>query len=493
MIRSWKLLMASRMKMFDTLISGGHLLTMTGEGVGFIENGAVAVDGRQIVAAAPESAFGHPAARRVIDAAGCLVMPGLIDAHVHSAATLGRGLAQEVETWMASAYGPLMRHARDADAHLWTMLALMEGVANGTTTFGDYEFPMDRVIQSHVTMGNRAVLCEGVTEVDWSQRENWIGQGWKPGEPAILDPAVGEAGLQRELELFDRWHGFDDGRIEIVFGPVAADFVSTELLLRAQAEARKRGTRIHLHVAQDEREQKATLRRSGLRAIPYLDSIGLLAPDLIAVHLSTATADEVRLVANRGAGMVCCANSIGIIDGVVPPAAAFKSAGGMVALGSDQSAGNNSHNIFSEMRGTAMFSKIAAGSPLPLPAWQVLRMATIEGAHVLGIADRVGSLEAGKEADVIVIDLTRPPMAPVLLHPARNIVPNLVYAETGANVRLTMVAGSVLYQDGEFTNIDQSSIMAEIAAAAGRFQEDVAKDPVVMKLPIVELTASGRI
>jgi 5-methylthioadenosine/S-adenosylhomocysteine deaminase len=467
---------------------------MAGDGVGFVEDGAIAIDGRTIVAVGSRAEIeqGDPA-RRVIDATGCLVMPGLIDAHIHSAATLARGLAQEVSPWMANAYGPLMRHARDEDAPLWTMLALMEGVANGTTTFGDYEFPMDRVVQSHVRMGNRAVICEGITEVDWSKREVWIAQGWAPGEPAILDPACGEQALARELELYDRFHGHDEGRIRVVFGPVAADFVSTDLLLRAQAEARARGTSIHLHVAQDEREQKATLNRSGLRAIPYLDSIGLLAPDLMAVHLSTATPEEVRLVASRGARMICCSNSIGIIDGVVPPATAFKAAGGKVALGSDQSAGNNSHNIFSEMRATAMFAKISAESPLPLPAWQVLRMATIEGAEVLGIADRVGSLEEGKEADLIMVDLSKPPMAPVLLRPARNLVPNLVYAESGSNVRLSMVAGSVIYADGEFTNIDRKEVMNEIRAAAERFQGDVAIDPAVRSLPIVELTSAGKI
>ncbi len=217
----------------------------------------------------------------------------------------------------------------------------------------------------------------------------------------------------------------------MIFGPHAADFLSKEMLLRVQAEARKRGCRLHLHVAQDPRENNATQQRFGLRAIPYLESIGLLAPDLIAVHLSTATEAEVETVVKAGAGMVCCANSIGIIDGVMPPAALFKRLGGRVALGSDQAPGNNSHNIFSEMRATAMYPKIRAEHPLAIPSWQVLRSATIEGAEVLGVADRVGSLEVGKEADLIFLDLTRPPLAPVLLRPARNLVANLVYAETG--------------------------------------------------------------
>lgn len=480
--------------MYDVLITGGHLLTMVGDGVGFVENGAVAIEGRRIVGVGPRAELeANDRARRTIDATDRLVMPGLIDAHLHTGATLARGLAQEVETWMGSAYGPLIRHATEQDAHLWTTLALMEGIAAGTTTFGDYEAPMKRLIPLYLEAGVRAVVCEGVTEIDWNQRERWIEQGWRPGEPAILDPAIGEQSLAEELALFDRWNGEDDDRIRVLIGPIAADMVSEDLLVRCLNEARARNTGIHLHVAQDPRENNATLRRAGLRAIPYLDSIGLLAPETIAVHLSTATPDEVRLVAAKTGRMTCCSNSIGIIDGVVPPARAFAEAGGAVALGSDQAAGNNSHNIFAEMRATAMYAKIIAENPLPLPAWRVLRMATIEGAKVLGIDDRVGSLEEGKDADLILLDLTKPPLAPVVLRPARNLVANLVYGETGANVRMTMVAGQVIYENGKFAHLDPAGIMGDVNAAVSRFESSASDDPAIGELPIVELTRTGMI
>ncbi|HZV96673.1 MAG TPA: amidohydrolase family protein, partial [Candidatus Nitrosocosmicus sp.] len=207
--------------------------------------------------------------------------------------------------------------------------------------------------------------------------------------------------------------------------------------------------------------------------------------------LSTATEAEVETVARSGAGMVCCANSIGIIDGVMPPAAAFKRSGGRVALGSDQAPGNNSHNIFSEMRATAMYAKIRAESPLAIPSWQVLRSATIEGAEVLGVADRVGSLEVGKEADLILLDLTRPPLAPVLLRPARNLVANLVYAETGRNIVLSMVAGKVIYRDGRFANVDADEVWRDVQAAADRLQQATAADERTRELPIVDLTRRG--
>ena len=479
--------------MYDTLITGGHLLTMQGDGVGFIEDGAIGITGGKIVAVGPRSEVEtSDGARETIDATNRLVMPGLVDAHTHSSAVLGRGWAQEVQTWMASAYGPMMRHADDADAPLGTMLALIEGVMNGTTTFGDYEAPMGEVVKSHIQMGNRAVVCEGVSELNWANREQWIKDGWKPGDPTPLDRATGERTLNNELRLFDEWDGFDDGRIKVIFGPHAADFLSTEMLLKVQDEAQKRNTLMHLHVAQDPRENNATMQRYGKRAIPDLESIGLLGPDLIAVHLSTATDEEVEMVAKSGARMVCCSNSIGIIDGVVPPARLFKELGGYCGLGSDQAPGNNSHNMFSEMRATAMYAKVKAESPLPMPAWQTLRMATVDGATALGIGDKVGSLEPGKEADLIMLDLTRPPMAPVLLRPARNLVANLVYAETGRNVVLSMVAGKVIYKDGQFTNVDVDEVHSRLMEASERLQSAVEADPLTDDLPIVQLTRAGK-
>ena len=121
----------------------------------------------------------------------------------------------------------------------------------------------------------------------------------------------------------------------------------------------------------------------------------------------------------------------------------------------------------------------------------MLRSATIEGAEVLGVADRVGSLEVGKEADLILLDLTHPPLAPVLLRPARNLVANLVYAETGRNVALSMVAGKVIYRDGRFANVDADQVRREVQAAADRLQQATAADERTRDLPIVDLTRRG--
>src|SRR4051812_42084432 len=163
--------------------------------------------------------------------------------------------------------------------------------------------------------------------------------------------------------------------------------------------------------------------RYGQRSIPWLDRLGYLDSALQAVHLTDATDAEAALVAARGASMVVCSGSIGLIDGIVPPAVAFQAAGGNVALGSDPAAGNNCHNLFNEMKLTALLIKVRARDPEVMPAWRVLRMATIEGARAIGLGDQVGSLEVGKRADLVLVDLRRPTMLPVHTQPIRNLVP----------------------------------------------------------------------
>ena len=159
--------------------------------------------------------------------------------------------------------------------------------------------------------------------------------------------------------------------------------------------------------------------------------------------------------------MVLCSGSIGIIDGIVPPAAAFQAAGGMVALGSDQAPGNNCHNIFSEMKLTALFNKIRAADPEVMPAWRVLRMATIEGAAALGWADEIGSLREGKRADVLLVDVRRPTLTPVHAQPMRNLVPNLVYAAHGDEVDYVLVDGHVVVEHGRLVTADEAAILEE--------------------------------
>jgi 5-methylthioadenosine/S-adenosylhomocysteine deaminase len=191
--------------------------------------------------------------------------------------------------------------------------------------------------------------------------------------------------------------------------------------------------------------------------------------------------------------MALCSGSIGIIDGIVPPAKVFREAGGLVALGSDQASGNNCNNVFNEMKLTALFNKIKYRDPTVMPAWEVLRMATIEGARAIGLGEDVGSLEVGKQADLILVDLKTLNLSPVLETPIRNIVPNLVYAASGHEVRMVMVAGRVLVRDGEVLTADEEAVRAGAQMLAEAVAQRVAADPVHRGMALMEATEVGRL
>jgi 5-methylthioadenosine/S-adenosylhomocysteine deaminase len=278
-----------------------------------------------------------------------------------------------------------------------------------------------------------------------------------------------------------------------MLGVHAPDMMPLEMLLESKRIAQQEGWMLHVHTAQGDRETEQIFKRYGKRPMAFLDEIGYLDEQLLAVHLTDADDGEAELVARRGASMALCSGSIGIIDGIVPPAHAFKQAGGCVALGSDQAPGNNCTNIFNEMKLTALFNKIRYGDPTVMPAWEVLRMATIEGAQAVGLEDRIGSLEEGKEADIILVDLTAPNLSPVLLDPIRNIVPNLVYAASGHEVKTVMVAGKMVVRGHQVLTADEPAIRAEAQVQADALARRVAADPAHRELALLQAMVAGRL
>ena len=168
--------------------------------------------------------------------------------------------------------------------------------------------------------------------------------------------------------------------------------------------------------------------------------------------------------------------SIGIIDGIVCPSLVFQEAGGNVALGSDQAPGNNCHNIIHEMKNVCMFNKLKYQNPEIMPAWKALRMATIEGAKAVGVDDIVVSLEPGKQADFIAIDLNYPSMLPVYTYPMRNIVPNLVYSARGQEVALSVVNGRVIMKDQKILTIDENESLEKIKKYPAEIGKRAAKE-----------------
>lgn len=473
----------------DILVTHSHLFTLRGAGVGYIPDGAVAIQGSHIAAVGSTAEVtARFQAAETIDATNCAVLPGLIDVHMHTPWAVVRGVAQDVAHWMQKALAPYSRHRTEAATLAGVRLNVLEALKAGTTTMVDYTHPVPGWAEVFEHVGVRARLTPTINALPPGEMA-----GWKVGDLYPLDDAVGQAAIDAAVAFAHDWHGAAEGRITVMLGPQGPDMLSRDQLIQVRRIAQREGLMIHMHVAQGDREIDQMLKRYGQRTPAFLDTLGYLDDHLLAVHLTEATDDEATMIARRGARMALCSGSIGVIDGIVPPARVFRAAGGLVGLGSDQAAGNNCNNIFNEMKLTALFNKIKFRDPTVMPAWEVLRMATIEGAQAIGLGDEIGSLETGKQADLILVDLTALNLTPVLEAPVRNIVPNLVYAGTGHEVKTVIVAGRVLMRDGVTLTADEAAVRAEAQAQAQAIAERVSADPVHKGMALLEAMKKGQL
>jgi 5-methylthioadenosine/S-adenosylhomocysteine deaminase len=473
----------------DTLVVHAHLFTMQGEAVGYIPNGAVAVkQGRIVAVDSTDELLTRFHAIETIDASDCAVLPGLIDAHMHTPLAIVRGVAQDVRHWMQLALAPYSRHITVEAARAGSRLNVLEALKAGTTMQVDYTRPFPGWAEFFRDVGVRTRLTPTINALPRGGMA-----GWTVGDLYPFDEEAGQAAIDGAVAFAREWHGAAEGRITVMLGPQAPDMMPREQLMQIKRVAQREGWMIHMHVAQGDREIDQMIKRYGQRTPAYLAELGYLDEQLLAVHLTEATDQEAQQVAESGARMALCSGSIGIIDGIVPPARAFREVGGLVALGSDQACGNNCSNILNEMKLTALFAKISARDPTVFPAWEVLRMATIEGARAIGLGDEIGSLEVGKQADLILVNLTALNLTPVLTEPIRNIVPNLVYAASGHEVKTVMVAGKVIMRDRVVLTADEAAIRAEAQVQAEAVARRVAADPVHKEMALLEAMRTDRL
>lgn len=475
--------------MADFLFINAHLLTMQGSGVGYLKDGALAVEKGRITAVGLMADLQETiSAKETIDAKGMCIMPGLIDGHMHTPYAAVRGVAQDIWNWMQAGLAPYSKHLDPEAALAGTRLAVIEGIKAGTTTFGDYTFPIDGWADVFASAGVRGMLTARINAFPKSGMA-----GWKIGDVYPLDDAVGRETIEAAITFADNWHRSHDGRINVMIGPQGPDMIGLDQLIECKKLAADRGLMVHLHTAQGDREIDQMLKRFGERTPAYLDEIGYLDEQLLAVHLTEATDEETELIAKSGAKMALCSGSIGIIDGIVPPAHVFRQAGGVVTLGSDQAAGNNCHNVWNEMKLTALFNKIKYRDPTVMPAWEVLRMGTIEGAQAIGLGDEIGSLEVGKKADLICIDITEANLVPTLDGPIRTLVPNLIFAATGREVVHNMVDGKFVMRNREVLTADERAIRENAQLEGERVAAKVAADPVHTGMKLLEAMEAGNL
>lgn len=422
------------------LIKDGYVITMESPS---IEGGYVLIEDDRIAYVGRE----EQKADQVISAKGCAVMPGLVNAHTHAAMTLFRGYADDMplQQWLEEHIWPVEAHLTDNDVYTGTMLACLEMIRTGTTGFADMYFHMDQAARAVEESGIRASLSYGMIE--------------------LFDEAKAKTELQEGGRFVRQWNNAADGRITTMYGPHAPNTCSREFLSKVKEQAVEDNARIHIHMLETEAELNQMKEQYGMCSVNMLDEIGFLGPDVLAAHCIWLSAGDMDIMAEKNVNAVHCPVSNMKLASGIAPVPELLSRGVNVALGTDGCASNNSLDMFGEMKTAALLHKVNAMDPTTMPAGEVLKMGTSNGAKALGIP--AGILKQGMAADIILVDMQTPGLIPV-----HEPVSHLIYAARGSDVKTTIVNGQVLMEDGIVLSIDQEKVIEQASSAAKRLAED---------------------
>lgn len=437
---------------FDVVIHSGTVIPMTGRGRSFI--GTVGIRGGRITALSPGSGpqlDGH----QVIDATGCLVLPGLIQAHVHVVQSLLRHQADDMALldWLRLRTWPY-EAALDADGvEAAAELGIAELLRGGTTTVLDFgtTHDHDRVFRAADRMGIR--MISGMTHMDMGD-----------GAPAAL-LSEADRSLAEAEALGRRWHGAAGDRLRYAVAPRFALSCTRDLLEGCADLARRHGWLLETHASENRDEVAAVKAMTGLDNVRYLDAVGLTGDDVVLAHGVHLTPGEVELLGTTRTRICHCPGANLKLASGIADIPRLLAAGVPVALGADGPPCNNRLSIFQEMSLAATLHKLRHG-PEAMDAWTVLELATCKGAEALHLEAEVGMLEVGKRADVVTVDAGGWSMLP-----AGDPAARLVYGATAADVRDVLVDGRVLVQGGRLIAVDPNGLRDRVLKAWGATRE----------------------
>ena len=370
-----------------------------------------------------------------------LLIPGLINTHTHSPMSLMRGLADDLPLmdWLNNHIWPTeQKHVSAEFVFDGSLLACAEMIRSGTTCFNDMYFFPEETAHAVEQSGMRAIL--GLILIDFPS-------AWAKDADEYL---------AKGLELHDQLH--NNSLINTAFAPHAPYTVSDEPLKRIATYAEELDIPIHMHIHETADEVEQAVAQSGKRPLQRLSDLGLLSPHLLAVHMTQLTDDEIKLVAETGTHVLHCPESNLKLASGFCPTYKLQQAQVNMSLGTDSAASNNDLDMIAEMHTAAILAKAVANNASALPAEEVLRMATINGAKALGLDSEIGSLEVGKSADIVAIDLGGIENQPVYCP-----VSQLIYSAGRENVSNVWVAGNHLLKDKELTTLDEKTILQKAA------------------------------
>jgi 5-methylthioadenosine/S-adenosylhomocysteine deaminase len=435
----------------DTLLLNGVVVTMD-QGWRVIDQGAVAVRGREIVAVGPAAELaGRYQAAETIDCAGCAILPGLINAHAHVPMSLLRGLVADIQldVWLFGYMFPVESTFVDANfSYVGALLSCAEMIRGGTTTFVDMYYFEDQVARAADESGMRAICGQTVLRLP------------------TPDAASYEEGLSRARRFVAEWR--DHPRVVPTIAPHAPYTCTDEIYHEAVALCREYGVPLVTHLSETAREVTESRQQRGMTPIAYAQSVGAFEVHCIGAHCIHATEEDILLMARHGAGAVPCPSSNLKLASGVGPYQRFIEAGVKTGLGTDGPASNDDQDMWTEIHLAALLPKGLSGDPTVVPAREALALATSRGAQAIGMADRIGSLEIGKRADITVVELEQLHSAPRYRYASDVIYSYLVYTARNSDVRHTMVDGRLLLRDHALLTVDQASVLAQAQAIADR-------------------------
>jgi 5-methylthioadenosine/S-adenosylhomocysteine deaminase len=433
----------------DLLITGGTIVTMDAA-YHVYENGFVAVRGDRIVAIGDGSSGGASRfrARQTINAAGRAILPGLINTHTHIPMVLFRGIADDLQLqeWLEKFIFPA--EAKNVDRQFvasGTRLGLAEMIRGGTTTYVDMYYFEDEIARETKKAGVRAVLGETVLDFPAPDNKTW------------------SAALAYTERFLQQWKG--DPLIVPAIAPHAPYTVSTAHLNEARSLAERHNSPIIIHIAEAPTETEFMAKTYGERSVPYLDRIGFLSSRVIAAHVVHVNDDEIETLRRREVGVAHCPQSNMKLASGVAPVPQMLAAGLRLGLGTDGAASNNDLNLWEEADAAAKLHKLTSRNPTVVSAREALTMATIGGARAIHLEREIGSLEVGKRADVVLVDLSGSRLAPMY-----NIYSHLVYAVKASDVTDSIINGRAIMRSRRLLTLDEGAAKVE----ARRYRQQIA-------------------
>jgi 5-methylthioadenosine/S-adenosylhomocysteine deaminase len=439
-----------------TVIRAGWVIPVDA-GFRVIRDGEVVIEAGRVVSAGSAGAS-DSAGATVLDFPGHALLPGLVNVHTHVAGCLFRGLTEDRRDGFYGLALPMERHLDSEATYLLSRLGIAEVMLAGCTVIHEiYHYPA-ATARAAAELGVRAQLASKVFDTDLAT----IGTGER-----TQVPAEGERRLQENVDLYEAWHGAGDGRVRIRFGAHAADTCSPHLLGRIRAEAERRGAGRHIHVAQSPEERDFMAAAHGTGSVEFLHDQDFLGPDTVVAHVTYATARGIELLAQTDTPVAHCP-AIVAKRGRFAPIRPIYEAGIRVGWGTDWV----TMDPWDMMRFGISVPRLASQEIDLLSAREALWRLTMGSAAVLGMAGSVGSLEAGKLADLILVDLRQPHLAP--LH---DPVTTLVYNASGRDVTHVMIGGDFVVADRQLRTARTDELVREAQSAADRIWQAASLAP----------------